>query len=49
MLEALKAPEFWMMLAVVAVLIVGMEALEKYLKKISSKCNKNTKPEERKD
>lgn len=37
MLEVLKTPEFWMTLAVVSVLIVGMEALKKYLKKISTK------------
>ncbi len=40
MLEVLKTLEFWIALAVVAVLIAGMGALKKYLKKISTKCNK---------
>ena len=40
MLEILKMPEFWITLAVVAVLIFGMGALKKYLKKIAMKYEK---------
>lgn len=40
MLEMLKMPEFWIALAVVAVLIFGMGELKKYLKKIATKCEK---------
>lgn len=45
MLEILKMPEFWIALAVVAVLIFGMGALKKYLKKIATKCEKKEKRE----
>ena len=41
MLEIIKMSEFWIALAVVAVLIFGMGALKKYLKKIAIKCEKN--------
>ena len=40
MLEMLKMPVFWIVLAVVAILIFGMSALKKYLKKIAAKCEK---------
>ena len=40
MLEMLKMPEFWITLIVVAVLIFGLGALKKYLKKIATKCEK---------
>ena len=40
MLELLQTPELWISLAVVAVLIFGMGALKKYLKKIATKCDK---------
>ena len=43
MLEMLKMSEFWIALAVVAVLIFGMGALKKYLKKIATKCEKKSK------
>ena len=40
MLELLKTPELWITFAVVAVLIFGLGALKKYLKKIATKCEK---------
>ena len=43
MLEVLKTPEFWIAFAVVAVLIVGMGALKKWLKRIATKCAKKEK------
>ena len=45
MLEMLKMPELWITLAVVAVLIFGMGALKKYLKKIATKCDKKEQKE----
>ena len=45
MLEILKMPEFWIVLAVVAVLMFAMGALKKYLKKIATKCEKKKSKE----
>ena len=40
MLETLKMPELWIVLAIVAVLSFGMNALKKHLKKIATKHEK---------
>ena len=46
MIEIIKTPELWIALAVVAVLIFGMGALKKYLKKIATKCDKKEQKEQ---
>lgn len=49
MFEVLKTPEFWIALVIVAILIFGMGALKKYLKKIATKCDKKSDKEEQKN
>lgn len=49
MLDGLQTPEFWIMLAVIAVLMVGMGALKKYLKKISTKCDQESDQKQKKN
>ena len=40
MLEILKTPGFWIALAAVAILTVGMGVLKKWLKRIATKWDK---------